>query len=118
MSKFFKRKTAKYKSKKTIVDGISFPSRKEARRYQELKLLKKAGEIKDFELQPEFELQPKFKFFGRTIRPIKYIADFRVIYPDGTEIIEDTKGIETDVFKIKKKMLLYRYPEINFKVVK
>ena len=110
-----KKIKSKYGSRKVTVDGIKFDSQKEARKYSELKLLKRAGEIKDFELQPEFELQPGYRDkCGKKIRAIKYRADFKVIYPDNKVEYIDTKGYRTQVYLIKKKMLLYKYPDINF----
>jgi hypothetical protein len=107
---------SKYKSRKTIVDGITFDSQKEARKYAELKLLKQAGEILDYELQPQYELQPGYRDSQRNwVRPIIYRADFRVIYPDGREVIIDTKGHRTKEYLLKRKMLLYRYPNIEFR---
>lgn len=108
-------KSSKYHSQKMIMDGITFDSKKEAQKYCELKLLKKAGEIADFQLQPEFILQEGYRDnTGRWIRPIKYKADFKVTYPNGREVIIDTKGYKTKVYQIKKKMLLKRYPNIEF----
>ena len=109
----------KYKNKKTEVDGIKFDSLKEARRYGELRLLVKAGMIKDLELQPVFELIPKQKHNGKTIRKTSYIADFK--YTDiqrGIEVVEDVKGFKTDVYKLKKKMFLYKYPQYEFKEIR
>jgi len=107
--------TSKYKSKKVTVDGITFDSRKEAKKYMDLKLLQMAGEIVSFELQPEFELQPGYRDKdGKWIRPVKYRADFRVVYPGGRVVVIDTKGFRTKDYNIKKKMLLYRYPDIEF----
>lgn len=100
----------KYNAVKTLVDGIKFDSRKEAARYQELKILKRAGEIRDLELQPRFLLQDKFKLDGVTHRKIEYVADFK--YWDNKEkkwIIEDVKGVRTQVYLIKKKLFLKRY---------
>lgn len=109
-------KKSKYHSKEVIIDGITFDSQKEARKYYELKLLKMAGEVVDFELQPEFILQEGYRdSTGKWIRPIKYISDFKVIYPDGQEVIIDTKGYRTEVYRLKKKMLLKRYPDIEFR---
>jgi len=106
---------SKYRSRKATVDGITFDSRKEARKYEELKLLKRAGEIVDFELQPEFELQPGFRDRdGNWVRPIKYRADFLVRYHNGRVVVIDTKGYRTKEYAIKRKMLLYRYPGIEF----
>lgn len=99
-------KQNKYHNKKIMVDDIKFDSKKEARRYNELKLLEKAGIIKNLQRQVKFELQPSFKYNNKTIRAINYIADF-VYKKNGELIVEDVKGIRTDVYKLKKKMLLY-----------
>lgn len=107
----------KYHNKKVIIDGIAFDSKKEANYYCELKILKMAGKVKDFELQVPFELQPKFKYDGKTTRAIKYIADFVVKYADGHVEVVDVKGMRLDVYKLKRKLLLYKYPEIIFKEV-
>lgn len=112
------KKKSKYNNEKTVVDGIKFDSKKEAEYYIQLKLLKKAGEIKDIGLQPKFELQPGFKKNGVTYRPITYIADFVITNNDGTTEIVDIKGVETQVFKIKKKLFEYMYPDLNLKVIK
>ncbi len=100
----------KYKAKKAIVDGITFDSKKEAGRYQELKLLERAGAVKGLVLQPRFLLQDKFKYKGKTERKIEYIADFE--YMDtktGKVVIEDVKGYKTDVYKLKRKLFLKQY---------
>ena len=109
---------SKYKNRRTEVDGIEFDSLKEARRYGELKLLVKGGVIKDLELQPVFELIPKQKHNGKTIRKANYIADFMYIDTKrGITVVEDVKGFKTDVYKLKKKMFLYKYPEYEFKEI-
>lgn len=69
----------KYRNKKIIVDDYIFDSVQESRRYKELKLLLRAGQIKDLELQPHFLLQESFKKNGKTYRKIEYIADFKYI---------------------------------------
>lgn len=109
---------SKYGNQKTVVDGIEFDSKKEAEYYCQLKLLKKAGEIKDIGLQPRFELQPAFEKNGVKYRPITYIADFVITNNDGTTEIVDVKGAETQVFKIKQKLFEYMYPDLSLKVVK
>ena len=107
----------KYYNRKTMVDGIQFDSKAEANRYKELKLLHDNGYIEDLILQPIFELQPSFRRNGKTIRAITYKADFG--YFEGNNyIVEDVKGYCTDVYKIKRKMLQYLYPQIIFKEVK
>ena len=99
----------KYGAKKTVLDGIKFDSIAESRYYSELKLRKRAGDIEDFELQPEFELQEKYRDTdGKMIRAIKYKADF-LVHHKGLEEIVDVKGIQTPVFKLKWKLLKHKY---------
>ena len=100
----------KYNSHPTEVDGIKFDSIRESQRYKELKLLEAAGEISHLELQPKVILQDKFKHKGKMIRAITYKADFAYFDERNKKsVIEDVKGMETDVFKIKKKMFLKKY---------
>lgn len=107
----------KYLSKKTIIDGITFDSKKEGLHYLELKRRQELGEISDLELQPSFLLQEKFKRDGKTYRPITYIADFRYV-EEGKVIVEDVKGFKTPEYKIKKKLLLYKYEGFEFREIK
>jgi hypothetical protein len=104
---------SKYNSKKTVVDGITFDSIKESKRYHDLKLLKKAGLIKDFTCQPMFILQDGYRRKdGKKIIAIKYFADFKVEYPDGRVEIEDVKSPATakkESFLIKRKLLEHKY---------
>jgi hypothetical protein len=93
----------KYGNKRVVVDGIRFDSKREAARWQELKLLERAGEIKGLERQVEYELIPKQP--GE--RAVKYIADFRYIDHDGKTVVEDTKGVKTPVYILKRKLLLW-----------
>ena len=108
------KKKSKYNSRKTVADGITFDSKKEAEYYCELKLRVQAGEIESFDLQPAFILQDGFKVNGKTIRPITYRGDFQINHKDGSVEIVDTKGFRTEVYKIKKKLFLYRYPQYKF----
>ena len=111
----------KYHNKKTVSDGIKFDSRIEAERYAQLKMMERAGAIRDLELQPEYELIPSFKKDGKTWRRTVYKADFRYILAEGDRIIiEDVKGstaVITDVFRLKQKLFEYRYPELTIKIV-
>lgn len=110
---------SKYGAVKTTYDGITFDSKLEANRYLELKALESKGFISGLELQKEFELQPKFRDNqGKLQRPIKYIADFVYYDEEGNYIAEDTKGFETPEFKIKKKMFLFKYPDVKFIMTK
>lgn len=110
------RTTSKYHSKKVIVDGIEFDSKKEAKRYSELKLLERAGEIKELELQKVFELQPSFKKNGKTYRKTTYKADF-YYFDNRTSryIVEDVKGFKTEIYKLKKKMFEYKYNDLELR---
>ena len=110
----------KYLSKKTTIDGITFDSKKEGLHYVELKKLKKQGKISNLELQPPFLLQEGFKRDGKKYRPITYIADFKYI-ENGKVIVEDVKSSFTakdKVYKIKKKLLLYKYEGFEFREIK
>ena len=107
---------SKYNARPATVDGTRFDSQAEAARYVELRLLLRAGKIDRLELQPVFELVKKFTTHtGEKIRAISYFADFQYVdLATGKTIVEDVKGMKTEVYKIKKKLLLWRYPEINF----
>ena len=99
---------SKYRNQKINADGKEFDSQLEYARYRQLKLLERAGEIKNLRLQVKFLLQPKYKKNGKTIKEILYIADFT--YYDvrkGKMIIEDTKGYRTEIYKLKKKILMF-----------
>ena len=92
----------KYNNIKTEIDGITFDSKKEANRYCELVLLKKAGAIKDL------ETQPKFPLYVNTNKVCSYIADFRYFDIGKHEwVVEDVKSTETKtpLYKLKKKLL-------------
>lgn len=109
---------SKYHSRKTAVDGIVFDSAKEARRYVELKLLERAGKIRDLKLQPEFVLQPGFRKNGKTYRQIAYKADFSYFSVEEYKIIiEDVKGLKTPVYCLKRKLYEYKYPDSEIREV-
>ena len=94
----------KYHNKKTVVDGITFDSKKEADRYVELSIMQKAGTIQGLKMQVPFELIPKQK--GE--RAVKYIADF--VYSEyGQEFVEDVKGKRTPEYVMKRKLMLERH---------
>lgn len=95
----------KYNAKKTVVDGIKFDSAKESRRYLELKEMHKAGEIERLRLQVPFVLVEGKRIAGKKVRDIVYVADF-VYYKDGQMVVEDTKGMATREYLLKKKMML------------
>lgn len=101
---------AKYHNKKVEYDGYTFDSIRERNYYIKLKLLEKAGKIKELELQKEFELQPSFKLNNKTSRKITYRADFtyKTTEDDKLHVI-DVKGFRTDVYRLKKKLFEYKY---------
>lgn len=93
-------KKNKYGNKKTIVDNITFASKREATRYAELKLLVRAREIFNLKLQPRFPIVVK------NFKICTYIADFQYLkLGDDIEIVEDVKGVRTKEFVIKKKLM-------------
>lgn len=90
------------------MDGITFDSRKEADRYLVLKGMEEDGAIEDLRRQVRYELVPAFDVDGRHYRPVYYVADF-VYVEDGKEVVEDVKGMRTDVYKLKSKLFAKRY---------
>jgi len=91
---------SKYHAVPTIVGDICFDSKKEAARYQELKLLERAGEI------IRLELQPKFEIVVNNVKICDYLGDFRYIDAHNMETVtEDTKGVKTPVYRLKKKLV-------------
>ncbi len=113
---------SKYKAHKVVVNGIKFDSKKEAKRYKDLLLLEQAGTIKDLQRQVKYVLIPAqyapdiigkrggHKRGKLLERECSYVADF--VYTDtesGQTVVEDVKGFRTEVYKIKKKLLLERY---------
>ena len=118
----WKRNGTKYNAHKTEIDGIEFPSKHEANRYCELKLLERAGVISDLRLQVDFELIPNQyateKRYGKNGKELKdkevllerkvvYRADFVYTDKDGSQVVEDTKGFKTKEYLIKRKLMLY-----------
>lgn len=109
---------SKYHNKRVTVNGVTFASGLESRRYQELLLLMRTGIVKEIELQPKYLLQEAFKKNGKHIRAIHYIADFHVTYADGHQEIEDVKGrFITPEFRLKQKLFEHRYPDLTIKIV-
>jgi hypothetical protein len=99
----------KYHNKKVVRDGEKFDSVKEYRRFCELLLLEKGGVISDLQRQVKYVLIPSQKEGKKTIeRECSYKADF--VYTDnetGETVVEDVKGMRTEVYKIKRKLMLW-----------
>ena len=97
-------------------DGVVFDSELEMKYYRDVIYPKlNSGEIISCEFQKKYELQPSFKHYGTTVRQITYIADFYIVYADGSREVIDVKGMKTPEAQIKRKMMWYVYPDINFK---
>ncbi len=101
----------KYNNTKKTVDGITFDSILEARRYAVLKSRLEAGTISDLRLQPHYTIMEGYKdLSGTYIRPVQYIADFSyIINEDGKRIVEDVKGVRTEAYAIKRKLIRDRF---------
>lgn len=114
-------KRPKYKNRVVTIDGITFDSEKEGNRYNELKLLERAGKITGLQLQVKYILLPsQFGYVPNAQRPggtkrvclereISYYADFVYKDADGNVVVEDTKGFRTKDYIQKRKMMLYFY---------
>lgn len=111
-------KSSKYGNKKIVVDGNTFDSKKEAKRYQELSLLEKAGAIRNLQRQVKYILIPTQREpdvigkrggikKGNVIeKECAYYADF-VYEENGQTVVEDTKGMRTTDYVIKRKLMLH-----------
>ncbi|WP_313798818.1 DUF1064 domain-containing protein [Cytobacillus sp.] len=101
---------SKYNSLKVEVDGLKFDSKLEAKYYEQLKWLEANKQILFFRIQPCYMLQEAFEKNGKKYRRIDYKADFEIHKLDGTIEVVDVKGVETEAFKIKKKLFEKKYP--------
>lgn len=106
---------SKYHSEKVQIDGETFDSRREARRWMDLRLLEQVGEIRDLRRQVKYTLIPTQREEGDGKKPgkllekeVSYYADF--VYTDartGEQIVEDAKGVRTDAYILKRKLMLF-----------
>ena len=108
----------KYGNKKTEFGGLMFDSKAEVRRWVELSLLVRAGKIGRVELHPVYVLAPSVKFIGaaRAKPELRYSADFAYT-ENGKMIVEDVKGVETDVFRIKRHLMKWLHG-IDVRIIK
>lgn len=110
-------KKNKYGAQKASVDGITFDSKFESERYANLRLLERAGVIQNLTLQPRYVLQEGFVYNGHKERKIEYVADFQYTL-NGKTIVEDAKGMKTPIYKLKRKLFLYKYGDkVEFREV-
>lgn len=104
----------KYRNRKTVIDNVTFDSKREAERYFELKMLLKIGKIKNLKLQPKFTLlDPFVDAKGVKHRGIEYRADFAYL-ENNVPVVEDSKGVRTEVYKLKLKLFLSKYRNVRF----
>ena len=108
---------SKYLSHKTVVDGITFDSKDEAKYYEALKIRKYRGEIQNFELQPKFTLIQGFKKNGKTYRAITYTPDFVIYHNDNSEEYIDVKGMTTQQGELRIKLFNHFYRELKLSIV-
>ena len=98
---------SKYGNKKVVAGGHQFDSKREARRYLDLKAMEMAGQIRDLRLQVRYLLIPSQRIDGKVVeREVCYVADF-VYEQDGKTVVEDSKGHRTKEYILKRKMMLF-----------
>ena len=97
---------SKYHSRKITTPEGTFDSKREYERWCELKLLQRAGKIRDLRRQVRYHLVPAQYNKIRNERPVDYIADF-VYLQNGRTVVEDVKGKRTPEYIIKRKLMLY-----------
>lgn len=102
-------------TEKRTCDGIVFDSVLEMRYYRDvLRPLVESGDVVEYELQKPYELQPKFSHDGKTVQPITYVADFYMVFRDGTIKVVDTKGCPDSVAALKRKLFWFKYPDVDY----
>jgi hypothetical protein len=107
---------SKYHARKTVIGGRKFDSHAEAMRWRQLRLMLEAGVIANLFHHIKYCLQDGFRRDGKVILPIFYEADF-VYNENGRQVVEDVKGVRTQVYALKRKMFLKRYPDVDFREV-
>jgi spore coat protein CotH len=105
---------SKYGNKTIEFEGIRFDSLAEFGRYQNLRTMENNGDISNLVVHPRFILQEPFTHNHVRERAIAYEADFSYYEKDGKKVIEDVKGFKTREYQIKRKLFLYKYPNVNF----
>jgi len=108
MPKFNPFRRSKYRAQRTVIDGHTFASKKEAGAYLNFRAMQANGQITGLELQPRFELLGKFTYRNEKIRALTYVADFRfTLIETGEVIVVDVKGFRTTEYLIKRKLFLH-----------
>ena len=109
---------AKYHNTPVVIDGLRFDSKRELARYRELVLLRDAGVISDLVIHPRYTVMDGYnRKDGTHVTAITYVGDFEYI-ENGQKVVEDVKGVETQVFRIKRKLFERCYPSVDFRIVR
>ena len=99
-------KPSKYGNKRVVKNGEQYRSKREAARHFELLLLQRAGKVENLNREVPFVLAPSVRYSGKRATPaLRYYADF-VYTVGGVQVVEDAKGMKTDVYKLKKHLML------------
>lgn len=109
----------KYGNRKVVSNGIKYDSKKEARRGNELRLLEKAGVISELKMQVPYLLIDTIHYKGKTYPKTQYYADFEYL-ENGKLVVEDVKSEITKkdkTYRLKIKLLLSKYPDIDFREI-
>ena len=112
--------TNKYNAEVSMICRHKFDSKKEGQEYMRLLSKQQSGEIKAIELQPRFVLQESFEHAGIKYKEIVYVADFKVTDWDDHICYIDVKSKVTEknaVYRLKRKLLLFKFPDIDFKEI-
>lgn len=108
----------KFHNHKVKAEGYLFDSKAEYRRYKQLKLLADNGDIANLQVHPKFEIAPAYKRDGKTIKARFYEADFSYIENGFEWVVEDVKGAETELWKLKRHLFHCKYPDHQLRVIK
>lgn len=114
----FKKKGSKYNNKKPEAYERKWDSQMELEFYEYNLELQKQGQVVDIELQPVFLLQDKYIYKGKTVRKMEYKADFKITYSDGSIVVYDVKGMILNDFKLKWKLLRFKYNDMDFRLIR
>lgn len=102
-------------TEKRTCDGIVFDSVLEMRYYRDVLCpLVESGDVVEYELQKPYELQPKFTHDGKQVQAITYVADFYMVFKDGSIKVVDTKGCPDSVALLKRKLFWHKFPDIDY----
>ena len=109
---------SKYNNRRVTLDGITFDSQAEARRYEQLRLLQQAGDISELNVHERIVIVPAECIDGKMEHDLHYEADFTYL-SDGWRVVEDVKGVQTPLFRLKWRLLRQRWAglKVRFRVI-